>query len=413
VRGIQTHSHDVEVISAGQRAAVNLAGIHHHEITRGHELATPGYLLPSQLFTATIRLLPDSPWPIRHRGQVRLHLGTQERIATVSLLNGTDIQPGGLADVQLAVDEPTVAAAGQPLVVRSVSPLHTLGGGHVLQPVAARLHRRDTESPARLADLKASQPDDRAAAAIYFYGTNSWSSLDLARDARLTRAQADHLAAELRTRGTLIGGSIHRDIVHRIETSLLESMEKLHAQNPAAPAIERARLLAVARRWGEARVINTLIDDLIGAGRLSGDEHTVALPRFQPRLTATQARLRELVLNRYRSCALAPPDLASVQREAQTSDAELRRVIDLCLAEGALVHLAQGMLLHREAEAELRRRVGEIFTTRDRATLSEIRQLLGTTRKYALPFCEYLDRIGLTRRTADVRELCCRQASHV
>jgi selenocysteine-specific elongation factor len=404
VRGLQSHGCDVEEVVQGQRAAVNLLGVHHTEITRGHELATCGYLKPSKLMTAHVTMLGTSPWPLKHRACVRVHLGTQECIATVALLERNALGSGESGFAQITCDEPAVATAGQSFVIRAVSPVMTIGGGHVLQPVARRLPRRDDDVIARLKHLRSDDPRERAAAAVYFYDLDEWTDLDLARDAEVSGDTTLSATVQLPA-GAQHVIRLHRDVLRHHEASILRVLEELHAHSPLEKSVPRSRLMQALNRRGQPHVIGALLDRLIRTGAVVGDEHTVALPKFNPKLTAAQAQLKQRLLDAFASAGLSPPDVSSVARDARASESDLRPVVDLCVAEGQLVHVGSGMFLHRDAEAVLKARVRQIFEGQMGMTLSRIREGLGTTRKYAVPFCEYLDRIGLTKRVGDERVL--------
>ena len=405
VRGLQSHGQDADEVIKGQRAAVALPGVHHTEIARGHELATVGYLKPSKLLTAHVNLLESSPWPLKHRACVRVHLGTQERIGTVALLDECNaLQPGQSAFAQIACDEPAIASGGQSLVIRSVSPLLTIGGGHVLQAAPPRLPRRDERVNARLSQLRSRDPRERASATVYFYDLDEWTDLDLARDASVPPGTAPRDVVQLPA-GTQHAIRLHRDSLEQHEQSIQRVLAELHAHSPLEKSIPRSRLVQALSRRGQPHVIAALIDRLIRAGQIVGDDQSVALPKFAPKLTAAQAQLKQRLLDAFAAAGLSPPDVTSVARGARASDADLRPVVDLCVAEGQLVHVGDGMFLHRDAEAVLRVRVRQIFNGHGALTLSRIREALGTTRKYALPLCEYLDRVGVTRRVGHERVL--------
>jgi selenocysteine-specific elongation factor len=407
VRGLQSHGQDVDEVIQGQRAAVALLGVHHTEIARGHELATVGYLKPSQLLTAHVTLLASSPRPLKHRACVRAHLGTQERIGTVALLDERNaLQPGESAFAQIACDEPAIASGGQSFVIRSVSPLLTIGGGHVLQPAPPRLPRRDESVIARLNQLHSTDAGERSSATVYFYDLDDWTDLDLARDANVPPGIAPRNVVQLPAGGQHLF-RIHRNALEQHEASILRVLDELHARSRLEKSIPRSRLAAALSRRGQPHVIGALIDRLIRAGQIVGDEQSIALPKFAPKLTAAQAQLRQRLLDAFAAAGLSPPDVTRVARDARAGDADLRPVVDLCVAEGQLVHVGDGMFLHRDAEAVLRDRVREIFNGYGNGalTLSRIREALGTSRKYALPLCEYLDRIGVTKRVGDERVL--------
>src|SRR5262249_53224769 len=142
VRSLQNHDTAVEEIHRGQRAAINLAGVHHEDVLRGQELATPGYLEPAKVVTVRLHCLADMKRPIKHRMPVRFHVGTLEVMGTVSLLDCDSVEPGQWGLAQLFLDEPATTTWGQPFVIRESSATQTLGGGQVLQPVAKKVRRR-------------------------------------------------------------------------------------------------------------------------------------------------------------------------------------------------------------------------------------------------------------------------------
>ncbi len=167
VRGLQNHDRTATQVQRGQRAAINLAGIHHGTIGRGHELATPTHLRPSRLLAARIRAVASLPRPIKNRSRVRVHVGTAELLATLVLLETDQVAAGEAAFCQLFLAAEAVTTWNQPFVLRSESPMQTIGGGHVLVPQSTRLPRRDADTLQKLSDLTSSDSLPRAAAALY------------------------------------------------------------------------------------------------------------------------------------------------------------------------------------------------------------------------------------------------------
>jgi selenocysteine-specific elongation factor len=413
VRGIQSHERAEEYAERGQRAAINLTGVHHSEMLRGHEIAQPGFLKPSQLFSVRLHVLPSSPRPVKHRSRVRLHIGTAELIASVSLLDANLLERGQWGTAQLFLREPAVATWGQPFVIRSESPMITLGGGQVLQPVARRIARRQLALADRLQALWSPDPAVRAAATLWFYGTQPWTELALARDAGLTRDEVTTVLSRLEEEGAMADLALargrtlrlHRDLVADFEQRVLQAVGRLHEQNPLHASIPRPKLVAALDYLGDDALVHAIIDRLRHAGRLSGDDRSVARPEFVPKLSPAERRLRTQILDAFEAGGFQPPEPAELEKKAVARSAAVDQIIELCRSEGYLVHIGGAVYLHVKWEEELRRRI----TTRLRASaglaVSDIRDMLGTTRKYALPYCEYLDRTGVTRREGDLRVL--------
>ena len=189
VRGLQNHDRKADAVHAGQRAAVNIVGVHHNAVQRGQELATDGFLTPSQLMTVQLEVLPQAIRPLKNRARVRLHLGTNETMANVSLLKESELAPGQSGPAQLFLTDPVVSSWNQAFVVRSESPVTTIGGGRVLVPAAEKIKRAGDASLECLDHLVQGDDGQRAAAAIYFAGMLPWTMSDLSRLAGIDDAQ--------------------------------------------------------------------------------------------------------------------------------------------------------------------------------------------------------------------------------
>ena len=414
LRTAQTHGRDAEAVHRGQRAAVNLAGVHHSAVHRGQELAEPGYLKPSQVVTVRVRVLADSPLPLKHRARIRLHLGTQESIASVHLLEGTALQPGESGYAQLFVGEPIVATGLQPFVLRAESPVVTVGGGEVLQPCADRIARRDSERIAALPGLHAPEVTRRASAVIRGYGRSAWTAIDLCRDAAVPRDQADPLVAGLVDAGELLrlpmaaqrDGLVHVQAAAWMQERLLAELSRMHGQSPLAAAFPVDQLFARLSYLGQPPLLQALLQRLNAAGRVAGGKEMVSHGDRAPKLTQAQRRIKQQVIDAIRDGALAPPPRKDLAKTLGAAEAALRPIIELAVIEGELVHLDQDMYLHQDYEPTLRERVAAIQGIGEQGiTVSQAREALGVSRKFALPLMIYLDGIGLTRKEGDLRFL--------
>lgn len=430
VRGLQSHGRDVESVSRGQRAAINLIGVHHTDITRGHELAAPGSLAPSRVLTVHLSLLPECPWPLKDRARVRLHLGTAEVMARVRLLSpspgappsaprgapeprSTALPPGGEGYAQLVLAQPVVASGGQPFVIRAESPLVTLGGGHVLLPVCRRWRGRETRALLpRLAELRSPDARIRAEAAIRFFAARSWIDLDLARDADVSPAEAATLIDALRRGDRLVtvtttsGGAyrLHADVAQALTTAALDAVRTMQEASPLETFIPRPRLIQHLKREADADTLHALLDHLVAHGVLAGDERGVWTPRARPVLSPAQQVALTKAIALCQQAGLAPTEVNEVARAAGLSDKDARRILDVGVSTGDLVHVGGPLYMHAMHERALRQRVIEALAARpDGMTMGELREVIGVSRRHAVPLAEHLDRIGVTKRVGDVR----------
>lgn len=413
VRGLQQHELPVDRIGRGARAAINLGGVHHTEAHRGQELAAPGYLQATRILSVEVRITEDAPRSLRHRTRYRLHLGTAEVAATLTLFDANECGPGGSGLGQLFLVEPVVAVHGQPFVLRAESPPATLGGGRVLQPTARRLRRRDRDVLERLNRLTSPDPVDRTAAALAFRGVRPWTDLDVCRETGVPIDEVPAVLERLATSGALIdlpigpGRSMRvmAEVAADLEDRVLRALARLHAAHPRQSSIRRAHVISALPDLAGDALVAGLLDRLKAKGRIIVDARTVALKGFEPRLSHAERKLKAELAESIRGGGLSPPDLAELTAAAGPRASVLPELLTLLVDEGLIVDLGHGLFLDVGADADLRRRVTDHLADGGSITMSGLRDLLGTTRKFAVPIGEYLDRIGLTRRQGDVRIL--------
>ena len=413
VRGLTNHGQPAEAVGRGQRAGVNLAGVPHEAVRRGQELAAAGYLRPSRVVTARVTASADARRPVKHRLPVRVHVGTAEVMGAVSLLDCDAVEPGGWGLAQLFLSDPVTVVWGQPFVLRDSSAEHTLGGGQVLQPVATKLRRRHVESLEWAERLWADDPAARAVAAAWLAGFGGLVPPDLVRAAGVGPVAAGPLVARLVGAGKLaelaLPGNrrliLHPDRVAELEARLLAAVGELHAENPLATTHDRAKAVARLAYLDDEPLVQAVADRLLGAKKLVGDARRVARADFKPKLSANQRKLKDKIVEAFAAAGLSPPEPAAFANQAGGNAAALKDIFAVAVAEGFLAKLTEELYLSAEAEAGMRAAVSTRLSNGPGATVAEIRDLLGTTRKYAVPICEYLDRIGLTRREGDLRVL--------
>ncbi|WP_439620809.1 selenocysteine-specific translation elongation factor [Gemmata sp.] len=410
VRGLSNHGQATDDVHRGQRAGLNLAGVRHDAVRRGQELCAPGYLVPSTVLTVRLFVAAGGR-TVKHRLPLRFHAGTAEVMGTVSLLDCDRTEPGQSAVAQLFLDEPVTTVCGQAFVVRDSSAEHTLGGGQVLQPVAHKIRRRQIEVIERVEQLEAADPATRVLAAAWLGGTEGVTPFGLAREAAVLPAAAEALVRELLASGALLELALadgrrvclHADRVAELEGRALDALAALHAENPLATTHDRQKVLARLGYVGDNPLLDAVVGRLLAAKRLVGDSRRLARADFVPKLSANQRKLKDRIVAAHAAAGFAPPEPAGFANLAGGNAVALKEIFEVAVAEGLLVRVTDDIYLSPEAEAELRRRVSERLASGPGLTVAEVRDLLGTTRKFAVPICEYLDRTGLTRRDGDLR----------
>jgi selenocysteine-specific elongation factor len=413
VRSLQNHDQAVEEVHRGQRAAINLAGVQHEDVVRGQELATPGYLAPSRVLTVRLHCLADMKRPIKHRMPVRFHLGTAEIMGTVALLDADAIEPGQWGLAQVFLDEPATGAWGQPFVLRESSATQTLGGGQVLQPVARKIRRRHLEMLERIERLWTGDARARALTVAWFGGFAGFTLPDLVRGANIAPDEAAALVAQLKEQGELVDVVIsparrlllHKDMVHELEERTLTALNRLHEQSPLMSTHDRQKVQSQLDYVGDGALVHAAVDRLLARKQLVGDLRRIGRADFKPKLSANLRKLKDKLVAAYQEARFQPPEPSSFAGQAGGNAANLNDLFGVCAAEGYLIHIAEDIYLHADVETQMRRLVTAKLAEGKGLTVADIRDILGTTRKYAVPLCEYLDRVGVTRREGDLRVL--------
>ncbi len=413
VRGLNNHGKPADAVHRGQRAALNLAGVPHDAVRRGQELARPGYLAPSRVLTVRLFASAEVRHPLKHRLQLRVHIGTSEVMATVSLLDCDTLDPGQWALAQLFLEDPVTAVWGQPFVARDSSAEHTLGGGQVVQPNAGKVRRRHVEAIEHIEKLWNDDPDTRALAVAWFAGFDGFAPTDLVRAAGVAPNEVGAVGARLVASGKLVELALANtrkllasaERVAELEERILSALAALHAEHPLMTTHDRQKVLARLDYVGDEQLLQAVAERLIRAKKLVGDARRIARADFKPKLSANQRKLKDKIVEAHVAAGFAPPEPKEFANQAGGNAAALKDIFEVACAEGFLVRVTDEIYLSAQAEAEMRRRVTERLQSGTGATVAEIRDLLGTTRKYAVPVCEYLDRVGLTTRAGDLRVL--------
>ncbi len=413
VRGIQQHDRPVERVGRGARAALNLAGVPHAEVRRGQELGAPGYLEPTRVLTVEVAGSADAARPLRHRARYRLHLGTAEVAATLTWLGSVGGDPSVSVLAQLLTAEPVVAVHGQPFILRAESPPATLGGGRILQPSARRLRRRDREAISRVELLRSTDAETRVSAALGDRGLLPWSSQALCRLAGVALSDAEALVGRLAESGELVAlplgprrsTRVTAEFAEQLEGRVERALGRLHEARPRQTTIPRSHVMATLPDLASEALVHGLIERLHADGRVVADARSVALRGHQAKLSHTERKLKADLANRLHAGGLAPPDLADLSAGAGPRAAVVPELLELLVGEERIIAVGVGLYLDAEVEADMRRRVEVRLADGSAITVADLRDLLGITRKFAVPLAEYLDRIGLTLREGDRRRL--------
>jgi selenocysteine-specific elongation factor len=278
--------------------------------------------------------------------------------------------------------------------------------------VARKIRRRHTDMLERIERLWTGDAAQRALTVAWFAGYGGFAIADLVRGAGVAPDVAGELVARLQQEGALVEVAVgharkllHGDVLRELDERIMQVLDRLHQQNPLMSAHDRQKVQSQLDYVGDDALVHAAVERLLQQKRLIGDLRRVARSDFKPKLSTNQRKLKDKIVAAHQEAGFQPPEPSSFANQAGGNAASLRDLFDVAVAEGYLVQVAEDVYLNADADAEMRRRLAANLADGVGLTVAQIRDLLGTTRKYAVPLCEYLDRVGVTRREGDLRFL--------
>jgi len=408
VRGLQVHGQAVPEAEAGQRTAVNLQGVERAAIERGDVLAPAGALLPTLLLDATLELLEDAPRALRTRDRVRFHVGTQEVMARVLLAGQAELAQGRSAYGRFRLEKPVVALPDDRYVIRSYSPIVTIGGGTLLDVAPPRFKRK---APALLAHLELLEKGTATQALEEHLKQAGAAGLRLADVRARTPFGPDRLRGlleELQQVGAVVAVDrewyIQRDASDRLRAETLALLETFHRENPLRGGISREELRSRAGNAQE-RVFSQLLAALEAEGVVRSERDQVRLAAHSIRLSPEQQRVVDGVEAEFRRAGAAPPSPEEALGRFGVKGTEKHELFHLLVADGRLVRAKESLYFHAEALHSIQEKLVAHLREKKEIGPADVKDLLGISRKYAIPLMEYFDAQRVTVRQGERRVL--------
>jgi selenocysteine-specific elongation factor len=408
VRGLQTHGHAVAESRAGQRTAVNLQGVERAAVERGNVLGLAGTLVPSVLMDGTLELLPDAPRALKTRDRVRFHAGTSEIMARVLLLQEQELVPGKTAFARFRLEAPLVALPGDRFVIRSYSPMVTIGGGTLLDIAPPRFKRKAPALVAHLTLLRDGAPDAIVEEHIRHAGGGGVRVAALSGRVPFGPERLRTLLDELHAAGRVAAVDrdwyVHPESLARLRTLALAALEQFHRTFPLRPGMSREELRGRAGAADE-RVFGHLLDTLTAEGVVRTDRDKVSLAVHEIRLSPEQQKFADRVEQEFRAAAAAPPSPEEALTRAGLTGDEEHELFQLLVEGRKLVRVKDSLYFHAEALASIQERLVAMLRERKEIGPGDIKDLLGISRKYAIPLLEFFDARRVTARVGERRVL--------
>lgn len=409
VRNVEVHDQAVDEAGAGQRVALNLVGVDLDQVARGDVVASRGAFRPTKVLEVSILWLDHAARPLRHGDPVRLHLGTAELLPHVALLGMDEIPPGGRGFAQLRLNRPTVCARGDRFVLRTYSPMITAGGGTVLLTCPKRHRRSDPAVLADLAAIESGQPEAIVSALVRQRAPGAVRVEELVREAALSEEEVRAAVSALTDRGFLLPLAgrdlcMSREAFASASTRVADVLQAFHAAEPLKRGTPREALRAALPAALDEEAARAVLATMEQHGIVQSDRDLVGLAdhaaELAPEVEALAQRIQEVTRRR----GATAPTGEELQTEIGKPGPDVGEVVRYLIDRGDLVRVEE-FLYHAEALGAIADSLRAAIIARGPVSVSDFRQLIAVSRKYAVPLLEHFDRVGMTRREGDLRAL--------
>ncbi len=409
VRSLQVHGEQRQDSQAGMRTAVNLHGLEKEDLERGFVLGRPRTLFPGQVWDLDLNYLESAPRPLKHRTQVHFHHGSKEVLARIYLLDRDKIEPGEKCVCQVRFDDPMAGVYGDRCVFRSFSPLRTIAGARIINPLGGKIKRFSPDVQV-LEKLALALAEDVILLQLELAGSKGLSQPQLVT---MTDMENRELEKKLQVMGgrqevflidkdkrTYVSG----DIVKRLEQQMLEQLEFYHKKNPIREGLSRGELSGKWARGIPERLFSFVLDRLIRQEKIVSEQEFLRLPGHKISLAADQEELRRKILDAYNTSDIQPPTVKKLLEDLDLQMKDAVPVLRLLQGQGVLIKINEDFYFSATAIENLKQMITMFFQSNEEMGPVEFKDLTGLSRKFAIPLLEFMDKEKLTIRVGDKRK---------
>jgi selenocysteine-specific elongation factor len=412
VRGIQVHESSVKFAEAGQRCAINLSNVKVEDIKRGDIISKEAVMEPSMIVNCSLNYLSSCDKPLENRQRVKLYHGTSELLCRVMLLDKEELQPGERGYVQLRLEEPVTAQRNDRFVIRNYSPMYTIGGGIIIEPVASKAKRFNsdyiedlklkesgsTESILEKTVEKISSEYPDAQAILKALGKN-----DEKLEEGLEALVRDKVLIKLTALEKPV--YIHKNLIKTKAAEIDKLLGKFHADNPLKAGISKEEFKnKIFGKNIKQKTYDELLELLKDRNIISFHGSFISLYGFEIKYNKEQQRIKNKILSSYEQGKYTPPKYEDIS-EGEKDKKAFKMVYDSLLEMGELIKAAEDCIFLGRFYEEAKQNVINFIKEKGNISAAEARDVFGTSRKFAVALLESFDNMKLTRRVEDVRVL--------
>ena len=404
VRGVQVHGSPAEAAVAGQRTALNLAGLSTEDLARGMTLATADTFRSTSCVDALLSLLPSAK-PFKDGARVHFHAYTTETIAEARLYGAKQhgakqLKPGDEAYAQLRFAEPMLLLPGDRFIVRQFSPVVTIGGGVVLDASPATRKQRAEDAAAFLKTMREGSPAQVLAARVARRGAIGLRLDDVPGEMSIRREEATKLAAPaglVWCNQVLVAPAAYTEA----KADALQALKKFHDANPLVAGMSKEELRDRVNLAPE--VFYSVLEKLAEEKKLEVAGELVRLPGCGVVMKDEEAESKKIIEQAFASAGLKVPSLKEVLGGLKVDKIRAQKIVTLLLRDKVLIKISEELVFHQSALMDLRHKIAALKNSVPKIDVARFKDMTGVSRKYAIPLLEYLDRERVTRRVGDER----------
>jgi len=410
VRNLQVYNVPVERAFAGQRTAVNLQAVETSALERGNVLLHPDTLTPSQGMDVFLELLPGTLRPLKHRTQLRFHIGTNLTAASIFLLDREELGPGEGAFAQLRLDRPVVALPHDRFVIRGSSAIQTLGGGVVVDSHPPKHKRNSTSVIKDLMLLRDGSNEEVLGQHILRSGADGVTFRELLDRVAMPPGEMQGLLRKMSETGALLLMDPEKLKVidmrqyQELKKMALARMKEFHQKAPMKSGLSKEELRTKLPSEVDVKLFQILLNGLIQSGEVILEKDKLRLPEHRVSSGDEKGLLKRIEEAMLKG-GLQPASSRELSEEWSEDEEAVRAILEHLVHEGVLVKVKSGMYFHRTHIEHLKEKLVAYLKRNQEVTTAQFKEITGVSRKFAIPLIEYLDQIKLTLRLGEKRVL--------
>ncbi len=411
VRGIQVHNQKVETALAGMRTAINFQGLEKASVTRGDILSNPAALKQTFMLDVSMTFLASNPKPLKNRTSIRFHSGTSEIRGHIILLDREELLPGETIETQLRFNIPITAIKNDRFVLRSYSPVRTIGGGFILNPIPQKYKRFKSEISDGLKTLSTAESKE----IISFYSDQSGyagiSFADLKIMTSLTEKQLQKITTSLLSSRIIIQSDkenrifIHLNTFEKLNKKIIDHLSRYHTANALKAGMPKEELKSKFPPDMNSKLFNIMMVQMVKNKHIALEEDIVRLTNFKVSLQIDQTEARKKILNSYKTSGLTPPYFKDINKTLDMDPSSTGDVLHLLVEEGMIIRAKDDLYFYADTISKLQQKLVAFLEKNEELTTPQFKEMTGVSRKYLIPLIEYFDSKNVTIRIGDIRKL--------